>query len=287
LVVLTPTGMWAPDQIAKKLNNQPDRAGSEAWAVFFGRDAVPREEALNVAETEGQALLRKSEAHLLNRGVLGRAQRRQRGIMVGFDAARAAVTAQNLGTRFAIFKFSLPPVADDRWADPKALTSFAISCTSIHGGQNTDPEIEREGFRHAYLPTSTLAVSLNKSAADWGTSKEAKIYPVRIPLWSSALWSTSFSGELGKVFLPSLKSSRLLASGTLPIHREPAQSASHKTKRSCAYILRNLEAFLLTDFFHFYVICFNLSGNHRAIRVHVLRLNCRHRLWCVTCAASH
>lgn len=34
-----------------------------------------------------------SQAHLLYRGVLGWAQRRQHGIMVSFDAARAAVTA--------------------------------------------------------------------------------------------------------------------------------------------------------------------------------------------------
>ena len=113
---------------------------------------MPREEALDAAEAEGQALLRKSQAHLLYRGVLGRAQRRQHGIMVSFDAARAPVTAQSLGTRFAFFTFSLPPAADARWADPKELTSLAMSCASLHGGQDTDPEIEREGFRHACRP---------------------------------------------------------------------------------------------------------------------------------------
>jgi len=51
--------MWAPDQIARELKNHPARGGYEAWAVFFGRDAVPREEALDAAKTEGQALLRK------------------------------------------------------------------------------------------------------------------------------------------------------------------------------------------------------------------------------------
>jgi len=103
---------------------------------------VPREEALDAAEAEGQALLRKSEAHFLYRRVLGWAQRRQHGIVVSFDAARAAVTTQGLGTRFAFFPFPLPPSADARRADPKALASFAMGCASLHGGQDTDPEIE-------------------------------------------------------------------------------------------------------------------------------------------------
>jgi hypothetical protein len=103
---------------------------------------VPREEALDAAEANGQALLRKSEAHFLYCGVLGWAQRRQHGIMVSFDAARAAVTAQGLGTRSAFFPFPLPPAADARRAHPKALASFAMRSASLHSSQDTNPEIE-------------------------------------------------------------------------------------------------------------------------------------------------
>jgi hypothetical protein len=103
---------------------------------------MTREEALDAAEAEGQALLGKNETHFLYRGVLGWTQRRQHGIVVSFDAARAAVTAQGLRTRFAIFPFPLPPSADARRADTKALASFAMGCASLHGSQDTNPEIE-------------------------------------------------------------------------------------------------------------------------------------------------
>ena len=109
---------------------------------FFTRDAVAREETLNGSKAKGEALLGQRVTHLLDGGVPGGTQCRQDGIMVRFDAPGAAITAKGLGARFAFLPLPLPPPADARRADPKALTGFAVCCPSLHGGEDPDPEIE-------------------------------------------------------------------------------------------------------------------------------------------------
>jgi len=104
---------------------------------------VTHEETLDGPEAKGKALPGKCMTDLFDGGVLGGTQRSQHGIMVSFDALRAAITAQGPGARFAFFPFPLPPAADARRADPKALASFAMCCASTHGGEDADPEIER------------------------------------------------------------------------------------------------------------------------------------------------
>jgi len=113
---------------------------------------VPREETLDGPEAKGEALTGERMTHLLDSGVLGGTERRQNDIMMRFDATGAAVAAQGFGARLAFFPLPLPPAADARRADPKAFASFAMCCPGLNSGQDTDPEIERQRFRHACRP---------------------------------------------------------------------------------------------------------------------------------------
>ena len=113
---------------------------------------MPHEEALEGAEAKGETLPGQLMTHLLDGGIPGGTQGCQNGIMVRFDAAGAAVTTQGLRARLTFFPFPLPPAADARRADPEALACFAMRCASLHGGDDTCPEIERQRLRHAYRP---------------------------------------------------------------------------------------------------------------------------------------
>ena len=107
---------------------------------------MAREESLDGPEAKGEALLGQCMTNLLDGGVPGGTKCRQNGIMVRFDAPRAAITAKGLGARFAFLPLPLPPPAYARRADPKAFASFAMCRPSLHGGQDPDPEIERQRF---------------------------------------------------------------------------------------------------------------------------------------------
>jgi hypothetical protein len=62
------------------------------------------------AKTEGQALLRKCEARVLDGGVIGGTKRHLHWVMVSFDAARAAVATQDLGGAARLLPASSAPI---------------------------------------------------------------------------------------------------------------------------------------------------------------------------------
>jgi hypothetical protein len=78
-------------------NQKSERSCSAACAVFFARDGVSSEEALDRAEAEGQPLLRQARANSFNRVVPPRAERRRSGVIVRLDPIRALVPPRRRG----------------------------------------------------------------------------------------------------------------------------------------------------------------------------------------------
>ena len=91
---------WPSSQACRRFTTS-GRSCSAVWAVFFTRDRVPLEEALERAEAEGKALLRQSLQHLLDGPVGSRAKGIHNLVLSGVDPARLAVAAQSLWPHIA------------------------------------------------------------------------------------------------------------------------------------------------------------------------------------------
>jgi hypothetical protein len=133
-----------PSNQSSRCFRTSDRFCSEACAVFFARDRVAREEALDRAEAEDQALRGEIAANLLDGGVPIGAERRQHGGVVSFDASRATVAAQRLRTGVALFALAGSPTADAGGADAEPLPSFPVRRACMNRCKNTNPEINRQ-----------------------------------------------------------------------------------------------------------------------------------------------
>jgi len=125
-----------------------------ACAVFFARDGVAREEALDRAEAEDEALLRQARADFLDRGVPAWAERGHHRIVVRLDLARTPVAAKPPGARIALFTLPLAPAADARRAHSKTFGGLAMRRACRHSPQNPNPKIDRQRSRHP-LPASS------------------------------------------------------------------------------------------------------------------------------------
>jgi hypothetical protein len=103
---------------------------------------VAREETLDRAEAEDEALLRQACANLLDRGVPTWSKRRHHRFMMGLDPIRAPVAAQRLGAWIALIAVPLAPTADAGSAHPKTVGSLAMRRARRHSPQNPNPKID-------------------------------------------------------------------------------------------------------------------------------------------------
>jgi len=113
---------------------------------------VAREEALDRAEAEAEALRGQRAAHLLNGRVAIGSERRHDDFVAGFDALRPTVAAQRLGTRVALLALTRAPTAHARGADAEPLGGLAMRRPGMNRRQNPNPEIKRQRFRHDRRP---------------------------------------------------------------------------------------------------------------------------------------
>lgn len=125
-----------------------------ACAVFFTRDGVTHEKALDRAKAEGETPLRQACAHLFDGGVPVWAERCHYGVMVRLDPIRTPVPAKPPGTRVALLALKLAPAADARGAHAKPLGGLAMRRASRHNAKNSNPKINRKSSRHACRPPS-------------------------------------------------------------------------------------------------------------------------------------
>ena len=88
---------------------------------------------------------------------------------------------------------------------------------------------------------------------------------------------TTLCRQLSEVLLTRLQCSYLLTSGPFQIHSEPHRPDDHADKAS-SDVLSNLQSLLISELLRFLVIAFNFSPDHRAVRIHILRLHGSNRL---------
>ncbi len=125
-----------------------------ACAVFFSRDGVPGEEALDRAEAEGKTLPRQARANFFDRGVPAWAERRHHCFMVRLDPIRTPIATKPPGPRIALIALTLAPAAHAGRAHAETLGRLAMRSTSRHSSQNPNPKIDRQRSRHACRPPS-------------------------------------------------------------------------------------------------------------------------------------
>lgn len=92
-----------------------------ACAVFFARDGVAREEALDHAEAEDEPLLRQARTDLLDSGVLVWSKRRHHRLVVCLDPIRVPVATKPSGTWITLFTLPFAPATDACGAHPKTV----------------------------------------------------------------------------------------------------------------------------------------------------------------------
>src|SRR5262249_36003235 len=88
-------------------------------------------------------------------------------------------------------------------------------------------------------------------------------------------------GQSGEVLLPALQRSRLFAGGPLKIHRKPEwpHDPAGDTSRD---VLRHLGTFVAGKVLYFRGVGLDLGEDCRAVRITILRLDNRNRLWWAT-----
>lgn len=123
-----------------------DRSCSVAWAVFFTRDRVPLEEALERAEAEDQTLLSQHLTNLLDRAVRFRAKGFKDDLLVSINAAGLGVAAQRLRPHVAPIALKYPPAAHASLAHSEPLRCLAMGRTAQNRSQYPLPQINRQRF---------------------------------------------------------------------------------------------------------------------------------------------
>ena len=141
------------------------RACSAAWAVFFARDAVSREEAAQRAVAELKPHRDQAPAQFLGGEVGRRREFPKDRRLVRVDPPGPAVSAKSLRPRIALLAFAPAPPAHARRAHTEAFANLAMGETLPDRGQHTNPKIDRQSFRHACRPPAP-ADSLNHPNAD-------------------------------------------------------------------------------------------------------------------------
>jgi hypothetical protein len=68
------------------------------------------------------------------------------------DPAGAAIPAEWAGLGVTPLPLQCPPTADTGWADTEPRRSFPMAGTISNKGENANPKIDRQGFRHARRP---------------------------------------------------------------------------------------------------------------------------------------
>lgn len=132
------------------------RSCSAGWAVFFTRDGVPPEEALQRAEAEDQSLLPQHLPNLLDRAIRLRAERFHDGVLVGVDATRLAVAAERLRSHVALLALQRLP---------QRLTLAALT--------------PKRSASRCVAPARTAAIARSRRSTDRAFDMSAGLHPGR------------------------------------------------------------------------------------------------------------
>lgn len=92
-----------------------------ACAIFFARNGVPGEEALDRAEAEGETLPRQARANFFDGGVPAWTKRRHHRVMVRLDPIRTPIATKPPGPRIALIALTLAPAAHASRAHAETL----------------------------------------------------------------------------------------------------------------------------------------------------------------------
>ena len=118
-----------------------------ACSVFFARNAVSREAALERAKAERQTCLQEDGSHLVDPDVLVRATRREHGLSMGLDAPQATISAAWFGPGIPLFSLQSPPRLTLAALATKRLAAW--ECKSCGNScKPRYPKINQQRFQH-------------------------------------------------------------------------------------------------------------------------------------------
>ena len=101
--------------------------------------------------------------------------------------------------------------------------------------------------------------------------------------WWSVSRGASLFRQRREILLTCLQRGSILSGSAFPVHSKPNRP-NHYSYDAGGYVLCDLPALLVREFLSFCVIGLDLRPDHRAIRIHVLRLHACNRCRIAACA---
>jgi hypothetical protein len=111
--------------------------------VFFARDGVAGEQALDRSVAKGHAFVSERLAQLFDREVGRFFDESEDRRAIRLNPNRALVSALRTGASFAPLALERPPPADARGADPEPFARLPMAQALRHPGQHLNPKIKR------------------------------------------------------------------------------------------------------------------------------------------------